>query len=148
MTADRAAPCTVQIRVYYEDTDAGGVVYHAGYLRFAERARTEMLRSLGLDHVRLLADHGVIFAVRRCEVDFLQPARLDDLLDVSTRIARQGGASLDLIQEIGRAGTLIARLAIRLALIDRRGRAARLPAVLRHAIAATGATQSTHRRER
>ena len=74
------------LRVYYEDTDAGGIVYHAGYLRFAERARTEMLRCLGCDHATLRA-LGLIFAVRRCMADFLAPARLDDRLVVETRLA-------------------------------------------------------------
>ena len=147
MAAELVAPFLFQVRVYYEDTDAGGVVYHAGYLRFAERGRTEMLRGLGLDHGRLLEDYGLVFAVRRCEVDYLRPARLDDLLDVVTRIARLGGASLDLIQEIGCAGTPVARLAVRLALIDQRGRAARLPEILRRAItgAATAAESAQSR---
>jgi acyl-CoA thioester hydrolase len=118
------------VRVYYEDTDAGGIVYHASYLRFAERARTELLRELGLDHRRLLDEHGLIFAVRRCTVDFLAPARLDDLLEVETRLARRGGASLDLVQEVLAGRRLLARLAVRLALLDRRHRAARMPPAL------------------
>ena len=115
------------LRVYYEDTDAGGVVYHAAYLRFAERARTEMLRCLRLDHGDLRARFGLTFVVRRCVIDFLAPAHLDDLLDVRTRPLRLGGASLDLEQRILRDHRLLARLEVRLALISPTLRVARLP---------------------
>ena len=90
----------IRIRVYYEDTDAAGIVYHAAYLEFAERARTEMLRCLGLDHASLRARFGLVFTVRRCAIDYRAPARLDDLLEVETRLVRLGGASLDLEQRV------------------------------------------------
>lgn len=115
------------VRVYYEDTDAGGIVYHANHLKFAERARTEMLRSLGLDHRALRERFGLAFAVRRCAADFLAPARLDDWLEVETRVVRLGGASLDLIQEVRHEARLLVRLELRLALLDARLRAVRLP---------------------
>ena len=121
------------IRVYYEDTDAGGIVYHAAYLRYAERARTEMLRAIGFDHVSLARDAGVLFAVRRVEIDYLRSARLDDQLVVRTRIAAVRGASLDLDQEIQGGDGPLARLLVRLALLDRRHRPVRLPAMLRSA---------------
>ena len=130
-----AAEHRLPIRVYYEDTDAVGVVYHANYLRFAERARTEMLRCLGLDHGDLAARLGLAFTVRRCVVDYLAPARLDDRLEVRTRFARLGGASLDLEQRIFRDELLLARLDVRLALISRMLRAVRLPAELIDALA-------------
>ena len=117
----------IRIRVYYEDTDATGIVYHAAYLAFAERARTEMLRCLGLDHTRLRADFGVAFTVRRCAIDYRAPARLDDLLEIQTRILRLGGASLDLDQRIVRGTQLLARLDLRLALLGPDLRVARLP---------------------
>lgn len=88
------------LRVYYEDTDAGGVVYHATYLRFAERARTEALRDLGIPHAELLRDFGVMFMVRRIEVDYLRPARLDDSLIVVTEPLAVGGASATLQQDV------------------------------------------------
>jgi acyl-CoA thioester hydrolase len=88
------------VRVYYEDTDAGGIVYHANHLKFAERARTEMLRCLGLDHGAMRERFGLAFAVRRCRVDYLAPARLDDALLIETRLVRLGGASLDLEQRV------------------------------------------------
>ena len=115
------------IRVYYEDTDAAGIVYHAAYLEFAERARTEMLRCLGFDHRTLHSRFGVVFTVRRCLVDYHAPARLDDLLEVHSRIARLGGASLDLDQRILHDGRLLARLELRLALLGAKTRVARLP---------------------
>ena len=121
----------IAIRVYYEDTDAAGIVYHAAYLGFAERARTEMLRCLGFEHATLRADLGVVFTVRRCLVDYLAPARLDDLLEVETRAIRVGGAALDLEQRILCAGRLLTRLEVRLALLGPKLRVARLPSRLR-----------------
>ncbi|HEX5080122.1 MAG TPA: tol-pal system-associated acyl-CoA thioesterase [Geminicoccaceae bacterium] len=123
------------LRVYYEDTDAGGVVYHAGYLRFAERGRTEMLRCLGLEHGALRAHLGLAFAVRRCVIDYLAPARLDDRIEVRTGLARLGGASLDLEQRIVREERMLARLEVRLAVISSALRAVRLPPALIEALA-------------
>ena len=91
---------TWPLRVYYEDTDAGGVVYYANYLRFMERARTEWLRSLGFEQDRLLAEQGVLFAVRRAAVDFRRPARFNDSLLVSARIVQRKRASLTFQQQI------------------------------------------------
>jgi len=129
------------LRVYFEDTDAGGVVYHATYLRFAERARTEMLRALGQPHARLIAE-GAVFVVRALSVRYLRPARLDDALLVRTRVLRLGGASVELAQDVlraeapGAAGETLAALAVDLACADRaRGTPVRLPAAWRHAFA-------------
>lgn len=122
------------IRVYYEDTDTAGIVYHAAYLAFAERARTEMLRCLGLDHRTLRARFGVVFTVRRCLVDDRAPARLDDLLEVRTTVARVGGASLDLEQRILCEGRLLTRLEVRLALLGADLRVARMPRQLTSAL--------------
>ncbi len=91
------------MRVYYEDTDAGGVVYYANYLRFMERARTEWLRSLGFEQDALAREAGVIFAVRSAQVDYLRPARFNDLLEVDARIAELGRASLTFVQSVVRA---------------------------------------------
>ena len=117
----------IRIRVYYEDTDAAGIVYHAAYLAFAERARTEMLRCLGLDHATLRARFGLAFTVRRCSIDYRAPARLDDLLEIQTRMVRLGGASLDLEQRVRREAQLLTRLDVRLALLGAELRPARLP---------------------
>jgi acyl-CoA thioester hydrolase len=91
---------TLPIRVYYEDTDAGGVVYHAGYLRFMERARTEWLRSLGFEQQRLAQDPGILFTLRRMEIDFMKPARLDAELLVTTRVQRLRQASIEFEQQV------------------------------------------------
>jgi acyl-CoA thioester hydrolase len=106
------------VRVYYEDTDAAGIVYHANYLRFAERARSELLRGLGLDNRGLAREEGVAFAVRRCTIDFRAPARLDDLLAVHTDVIEVGGARLELEQRVCREGELLVRLEVMLAIVD------------------------------
>ena len=123
------------VRVYYEDTDAGGVVYHANYLRFAERARSEMLRALGIPHMQMLRDDGLAWTVSRCEVDFVRPARLDDALEVHSRLLEIGGASLWAEQIVRRDKNDCARLKLRLACIDGAGRPARLPASVRGVLA-------------
>ena len=122
------------VRVYYEDTDAGNIVYHANYLRFMERGRTEMLRLLGGNHTELFHDEGVSFAVRRLGIDFVAPARLDDTLEVETRIIDIGGASFAVDQTIRRDGKELARADVKVAMLGRNGRAARLPAAIRAAL--------------
>jgi acyl-CoA thioester hydrolase len=124
------------LRIYYEDTDAGGVVYHANYLRFAERARTEALRDMGVPHAELVSQHGLMFMVRRVKLDYLGPARLDDSLVVVTRPVEVGAATVDLRQEFLRAGTLLVGAEIRLACVRLAdGRAARMPPRWRMALA-------------
>lgn len=95
---------TWPLRVYYEDTDSGGVVYYANYLKFMERARTEWLRSYGIEQDQLTRDQGVIFAVRAVSLEFLKPARFNDQLRVSVRVLEQGRASLTFEQEVRRDG--------------------------------------------
>ena len=90
------------VRVYFENTDAGGVVYHAEYLKFFERARTEWLRHLGFDHQALARDHRVVFAVSAISVDFVKPARLDDNLAVSVRLESLGKVRCVFAQEVRR----------------------------------------------
>lgn len=100
-------------RVYYEDTDAGGIVYYANYLRFAERARTEFIRALGCTQVEALeADDSFGFAVRKCEIEYLKPAVLDDLLIVSAKVSKIGGASLEIEQEICRGEEVLVTLKV------------------------------------
>lgn len=89
-----------RLRVYFEDTDAAGIVYYANYLRFAERGRTEMVRGLGIRHSGMMEQGGTVFAVRHCACDYRKPARLDDLLEVRTRLVALGGASLEVEQVI------------------------------------------------
>lgn len=129
------------LRVYYEDTDAAGIVYYANYLRFAERARTEMMRCLGAEHGVLMSEAGIAFAVRSCEADYLAPARLDDAIVVRTRVDEVRGASLRATQRVvrrndfGQGEVELVRIGIRLACMDRDLRPARLPERVRSALA-------------
>ena len=113
-------PFSWRIRVYWEDTDAGGVVYHAGYLCFMERARSEWLRAKGVDQVRLREHTGLAFVVRDMHIDFLAPARLDDELEVSVVVQTRRAASLLLSQAIRRRadGTELVRARVRVACVD------------------------------
>ena len=122
------------LRVYYEDTDAEGIVYYANYLKFAERGRTEMLRAAGIEHSVFWRRHGVGFAVRKVTADYLAPARLDDALAVHTRITSIRGASLLVEQIIRRGAEDLVRLLVRIACVNRDGRVARLPTPLRAAL--------------
>ncbi|MBI5119710.1 MAG: tol-pal system-associated acyl-CoA thioesterase [Rhodospirillales bacterium] len=120
------------VRIYYEDTDAAGIVYYANYLRYAERARTEWLRELGHAHRAMTDVDGLAFAVRRCLIDYLKPAMLDDLLSVESVVTHVKAASLDVIQDVMRGSDLLARLEIRLACLDNRLKPARMPDPLRN----------------
>jgi acyl-CoA thioester hydrolase len=109
---------SIPIRVYYEDTDAGGVVYYANYLRYMERARTEWLRARGVEQHELSRTHGVLFAVRYAHLEFLKPARLDDLLVATVEVARRGPASLTFRQGIAREGTVLCEGEVKVACLD------------------------------
>lgn len=119
------------LRVYYAETDAGGVVYHAAYLQFAERARTEMMRLVNLDLGHLLDREGLLFAVRHCAIDYLRAAQLDDYLVVRSTLTALSGASLSVKQSIWRGKEEMTRLALRLACLHRNGGVARLPGFFR-----------------
>ena len=133
------------LRGYYEDTDSVGMVYYANYLKFAERARTELLRSLGFD--RWEERFGFTFVVRNCTIDYQQPACLDDLLDVETCLLSLRGASLRIEQKIRRDGKELVRLQVRIACISEDGKVARIPVKLRDALNAF-ASQPTSRMRR
>lgn len=124
---DALAEHIYPVRVYYEDTDAGGIVYHSNYLRFAERARTELLREFGIDHKSLMANDGLMFAVRRCEAEYVLPAHLDDALQVRTRCIRSKAASFWLEQIVERAGETLVEMKVRLVCLKPNGRPARIP---------------------
>ena len=140
---DRAAPNSGRInghahlfpvRVYYEDTDAAGIVYYANYFKFAERARTEMMHLLDGGYKDKLAARELAFAVCHCEADFLAPAKLDDVLEISTRVIETGGASLTAEQVIRRGTDELTRIRVRLACVDKNGRAMRIPAGIKSAL--------------
>jgi acyl-CoA thioester hydrolase len=132
-------PHLLRVRVYFEDTDAGGVVYHANYLGFAERARTEALRDMGVPHAEMAREHGVFFMVRRAKLDYLAPARLDDSLVVATQVLSIGPASVELRQSFHHEtehGRTLAVAEIRLACVRASDlRPARIPPRWRHALA-------------
>jgi acyl-CoA thioester hydrolase len=109
---------SIPVRVYYEDTDAGGVVYYANYLKFMERARTEWLRHLGFEQDELLEREGVLFAVRSVRLEFEQPARFNDALDITAQVTRRGGASLTFVQEVRRAHVTLCRGEIKIACLE------------------------------
>lgn len=120
------------LRVYYEDTDAGGIVYYANYLKFFERCRTEWLRSFGVDQDRLAREHRVQFVVTAAAVQYLRSARLDDRLTVLARVARLGGASIEFEQSCWRNDELLATGQVKVACVDAQTLApARLPSFLR-----------------
>jgi tol-pal system-associated acyl-CoA thioesterase len=106
------------VRVYFENTDAGGVVYHSEYLKFLERARTEWLRHLGYDHQALARNHRIVFVVTQAVVDFLKPARLDDNLAVSVQLESLGKVRCVFLQEAQRDGELLVRAKITVACVS------------------------------
>ena len=131
------------LRVYYEDTDAGGVVYHAAYLRFMERARTEWLRALGFAQRELASEDGFVFAVHAVHLNFLRPAYLDDALTVSCQLAKLGRVRLALTQEIRRDSMVLVRATVDLACLDaQRFTPKAMPAALRAVMTAEWRTQA------
>ncbi|HEX3973006.1 MAG TPA: tol-pal system-associated acyl-CoA thioesterase [Stellaceae bacterium] len=127
------------VRVYYEDTDAAGIVYYANYLKFIERARTEMMRLYGVGHEKARQSGGTGFIVRRCAIEYIQPARLDDELVVETRLEELGGATIHLSQDVLRDGTLLVRATVVVVSVGAQGRPVRLPAELRSSLSSFNA---------
>jgi len=126
------------VRIYYEDTDAGGVVYHANYLHYMERARTEYLRDLGIEQDTLSRDHGIIFAVRSVEVRYLVPARFNDLLRVSVSLPVGRGASVSFYQTVCRGDDTLVTARVRVVSLDPVSlRPRRIPAFLLTALSLT-----------
>lgn len=123
------------VRVYYEDTDAGGVVYYANYLKFFERARTEWLRSFGVNQDTLAQEQGLIFVVRRATLDFASPARLDDLIEISVEPLKLAHVYIELAQEARRGAQVLARAGIKAACLDLKTfKPAAIPKSLRESI--------------
>ncbi len=117
------------LRVYYQDTDAGGIVYHANYLAFAERARAEALRALGIAHSRMIAEHGVMFVVHRVNLHYQRPARLDEVIRITTEFRAVGGATVTLSQHFWRDSDSLAVLEVGLGCVRvADGKPARIPA--------------------
>lgn len=126
-------PFRFPVRVYYEDTDAAGVVYYANYLKFMERARTEWLAALGFPLADVEREHGVVFVVHRCEIDFLAPGRLNDTLDVTVEVLHRGASRLVARQEVRRGEALLTGARVTLACLSAaRWRPVRIPVPLAH----------------
>ena len=131
MTASNGQPFRWPVRVYYEDTDAAGIVYYANYLKFMERARTEWLGALGFAIDRLEAEHHAVYVVHRMEIEYRRPARLGDALDVTVAIVEPGRSRLVAAQDVLRGAELLVRARVTLAFLDRRSwRPMRMPAAL------------------
>jgi acyl-CoA thioester hydrolase len=128
--AAQSAVCRLDVRIYYEDTDFSGRVYHASYLRFLERGRTEWLRARGLEQRELASGGSVVFAVRRIEIDYLRPALMDDLLTIETTIVAIGGATVDFRQSVFRGEEMLAKALVCVVALSN-GRPIRLPRDMR-----------------
>lgn len=126
---------SITLRVYYEDTDLAGIVYYANYLKFIERGRSEWVRGLGIDQTQVKADHGIVFAVRRVEADYLKPAVFDDLLTVTTALVELGGSRIVLDQAVLRGEVTLFTARVTLVCLGPAG-AARMPAAVRSALMA------------
>ena len=119
---------TYKTKVYYEDTDAGGIVYYAKYLHFIERARTEMIyQQFSLNHKKLKNDHDVIFVVRSCNIQYLKSAYFEDELEINTSVASKTSVRLNLVQEVKRKSELLVVAEVELAVIDSKGSVKKLP---------------------
>ena len=129
------------VRIYFEDTDFSGVVYHGGYIRFMERARSDFVRLIGVGHTDLDAGvHGepLVFAVRRIDIEYRKPARIDDVVEVETRVTEIRGASIVLDQTIRRGGEVLTEAAVTVAFVNRQGKARRIPDSVRARFAGGG----------
>ncbi|BBO22059.1 Tol-pal system-associated acyl-CoA thioesterase [Candidatus Desulfobacillus denitrificans] len=131
-------PFILPLRVYYEDTDTAGIVYYANYLRYLDRGRTEWLRALGVEQLRLAEETGIVFAVRSLNIEYLKPARLDDRLAVLTELTLAGRAQVMLKQWIERGGETLVEATVRVACLDaKKMKPAALPAVIRRKMGAS-----------
>jgi acyl-CoA thioester hydrolase len=125
------------VRVYYEDTDLAGIVYYANYLKYIERGRSEWIATLGVDQTQMLANQGVVFAVRRIEADYLRPARFGEDLLVTTEVTGLTGARIMLDQTVTRNGEALFRCAVVLICLNIGGTAVRVPEIVRRALSGT-----------
>ena len=119
-----------EVKVYYEDTDSGGVVYYSNYLKFLERARTEMISSIGLSNKKLLEEHKTLVIVRSCNIDYLSPSKLEDTLQIYSSIESFNKASFVIIQNIKKDDNLIVKAKLKLVTVNREGKPIKIPSVL------------------
>lgn len=123
-----------KVKVFYEDTDAGGVVYYANYLKFFERARTEAIAEIGLSNKKLLEEFGVLIIVKSCNIDYKKPAKLEDQLEIKSIISSISNSSFKMIQKVFRDDDLLTSSEIHLVIVDKKGKPSRIPDELRKKI--------------
>ena len=123
-----------KVKVFYEDTDAGGVVYYANYLKFFERARTEAIAEIGLSNKKLLDEFGVLIIVKSCNIDYKKPAKLEDKLEIKSIISSISNSSFKMIQKVFRDDDLLTSSEIHLVIVDKKGKPSRIPDELRKKI--------------
>ena len=119
-----------EVKVYYEDTDAGGVVYYSNYLKFLERARTEMINSIGLSNKKLLEEHKTLIIVKSCNVEYLSPSKLEDTLQIHSSIESFNKASFVIIQNIKKDDNLILKAKLKLVTVNQEGKPIKVPSAL------------------
>ena len=119
-----------KVKVYYEDTDSGGVVYYSNYLKFLERARTEMINSFGLSNKKLLEEHKTLVIVRSCNIDYLSPSKLEDTLQIYSSIESFNKASFVIIQNIKKDDNLIVKAKLKLVTVNQEGKPIKIPSIL------------------
>ena len=119
-----------EIKIYYEDTDSGGVVYYSNYLNFLERARTEMIESVGLSNKKLLEEYKTLIIVKSCNIEYVSPAKLEDKIQIYSSIESLGKASFVVIQNINKDDDLIAKAKLKLVTVNQEGKPAKIPSVL------------------
>ena len=124
-----------EVKVYYEDTDSGGVVYYSNYLKFLERARTEMINSIGLSNKKLLEEHKTLIIVKSCNVEYLSPSKLEDRLQIYSSIESLNKASFVMSQDIKKDDDLIVKAKIKLVTVNNEGKPIKIPSVLENKLA-------------
>ena len=125
----------ISFRVFYEDTDAGGIVYHGNYFRFAERARSELLRVIGFEQQEIKATHDVVFVMRRAEIEYFKPAVLDDVVTIQTHLQALGRSSMTMLQEVRRGEELLAAITVVLVAVSSEFKPVRIPKPIAEAFA-------------
>ena len=119
-----------KIKIYYEDTDAGGVVYYSNYLKFLERARTEMIESVGLSNKKILEHHKTLIIVKSCNIEYVSPAKLEDKIQIYSSIESFGKASFVIIQNIKKDDKLIVKAKLKLVTVNNEGKPIKIPSIL------------------
>ena len=124
-----------EIKIYYEDTDAGGVVYYSNYLKFLERARTEMIETVGLTNKKLLEEHKTLIIVKSCNIEYISPVKLEDKIQIYSTIETLNKASFVVIQNIKKDNNLVVKAKLKLVTVNQEGKPTKIPSVLEKKLA-------------